>query len=754
MPEALTAHTLRLSRVALSPVARRTLVDLPAPEADGAADGPPRVDVPMRDFAPAVLSLGIRPGIIAGGFGKWFPLSYERAAATRPIVDAESVSETTLYVSADGARHWYLPRYRLATLSPTRYDIAVRAGDGGLFRLALGLVRDVPEGMQPPAGAEELPHDVTAWMTFADARGLLMQVPFTELGRDAGGALVRLAAALDLATRDAVVRAVQQRGAQVMIRRTVHVAALLADATRRGIVLDQKLEVRRREVAPMARLAGRRPLRLRGGDGPDIVDIPDIPGPPAGFDPTGPRPPISVDPPPEPAAPRYHDLDVALDHPADPDPLLLDPALHPYFSEGAGGAPTADADAPLRRIALAFQPEGGLSRQHAYFQDATDPALFYYLPDVYRLGRTTRLPFLPEMVVRMTAPDASSSSAQATVDYIARPLTDPARLESAQAALGAEIPASAPPGAAPRLAPMPARARLRLSVPGGAGVELRDFPEITIDVANGFRQALTVPLAQFRQLFAAAFSADATSLFSGEVLVETGFPSPEAVPVDIRFAHTVGPLLDSIETPAADGSVVVKLRNATESHLRITRLPLRLIRDGAEVAATAQGLDLSAPMDLASNAVLEFTAVPSAPLPGTGPTDAVFDLSGTEVLARPAEILPVISDSSVPADYVRAIRVMALPVAFAGQPAATPAVPPVDLVHVEFETGNSVDLTEAARDLTAEVRLPLVNLLLNEDIRAEYRYRQLVVYRSGDQAQDAEWRRSSSDLLVVPVRSV
>jgi len=748
MPQPLTINAMRLQPFVLAPNVVSTLMVTPiAPIA--VQHEPMEVmatavtTAALNRFSPAMLEIRANPGLsqLIGSTLPPPPPGFERSATTRPIAEAVTVTETTVFVSADGAGTWYLPHYSLRTLSAARYDIAVTTTQGG-FRISAGVDGKVPNGMSLAAGAEELPHTVEVWMTYTDGKGLLQNLVFLELLHDDAQRLTGFAAPLTLSQRDNVVRSVHQGSARLMLRRMVQVAAQSVDAAGGGVVMDQRFKMMSWSAVKKTEL----PVRsLRSRVHLDAAVHRDLQ-----FDVTSLLPLPEL--PPAAAPMRYHDVDQTFEQALDPDPLLLDEHLHAYFAAGAGGLATGTTQA-LRRISVSWF-DGATTRQHPYFQDSDDPALFYYLPDTYRLGRTAHPPFVPEMEVRMTAPGATTSAVISTIDYIARPKTNPARLEAARTQLASEVPAtSRATGALPRLVVMPAKATLRMSVPGAAGVALQEFPAVTIDIANGFRQALTVTLADFRQLFAAAFSDDATSLFVGEVLVDTRLPSPESVPVDIRFAHTVGPLLDSIETPGIGNAVAVKLRNYTESTLRITALPLHMVRGAAIVSGRADGLDLTAPVEMPPGGTLEFTAIPQAPLDGSGAVDVVFDLDQVAVLAKPEQILPVISDTSVPASYLREIKVMALPAAFSGQPAATPAVPPVALIHVEFETGDSVDLTLDAANAVAHIRLPLVNLLLNQDVRASYRFRQHVVYQTGDQAEDADWRQSSSDLLVVPMKS-
>jgi hypothetical protein len=278
-------------------------------------------------------------------------------------------------------------------------------------------------------------------------------------------------------------------------------------------------------------------------------------------------------------------------------------------------------------------------------------------------------------------------------------------------------------------------------------VEMKEYEGVSIDLANGFKHTLTASLPEFQLLFASAFSNDATSLFTGEVLVETGGTSPESVPVDIRFARTEGPIIDTVETSTANGRVEVKMRNGIESALSIGSLPVSVMRGDKIFAANIEGLDLSQPLTLGSGQSISFTVCPSDPVAGDQPLDAIFDLSGIDVVPDVGSMLATIRDQSVPAEYERDIEIMTLPDLLNGKPDD-----PIVLISVEFKTGNSVKLTQDQQTMVASVKMPLVNILMGEDSKGAYQYRQLIVHRSGEQVTDSDWHESDHDLLIVPVK--
>ncbi|MBI1180091.1 MAG: hypothetical protein GC201_05995 [Alphaproteobacteria bacterium] len=661
-----------------------------------------------------------------------------------PISPVPEPADTVLFEDpADAAKKYYLPRYRLREAGG-RYEIGVTAAQDGGWLLKAGLERfPAPELGNGAQGAAPLPHELALFFRYGagPSNAIEKRVDFTEVAEDPKG--VTVSATLTLSERDALLFALQTPAASpsLVVRRAITVAvrdpapAKPTDAP--VLVRDRRIALQPAVAASVARaqpIRAARPQLLRATVMPLTVQVD------SGFDfsrlPDQPTP-----------AETYHTVQRALDDAADPEPFVLDPRLHPYLYDGAATGGTAAA-ADFRRITVAYPQGGSDARFHAYFQDRGEPWVFYYLPDSFKLARRDTAPFLPQMVVRIAAKDGDMENAQVTVDYVVEPWIDDARLDAAHDALAREIPAATARQTEPELRPLQAKASLKLWVPGPSGSILADQPDVAIDLANGFVDSLTVKLEAFRQLYGAAYSRDATTLFSGQVMVETGLSSPESVPVEIRFADTHGDLFTFTEQPAgSDGAMAVTMQNAIESPVRINALPVRIRRGDQDVPAAIDGLALDPPPEVAPGATVSFTVRPGAPLGGDGDLDAVFDLSDVEILPEPDKILPLISDTSVPAEYERQIDVMTMPELLGDAAEPTSII----LINAEFKGSGNLKLSRDQTQGVAQVRLPLMDLLLGRDTQGTYRFRQQIVRRNGSQTVDPDWREADFSLLVLPM---
>jgi hypothetical protein len=676
-----------------------------------------------------------------------------RGQLTVPVSPVPNPADTTLFEEAADATHkLYLPRYRLRSQGG-RYEIGVTAAEDGNWRLTVGLERyPAPEIGDQVQGAGELPHTCAIFFRYGAGPSNTIEktVDLTEMVEDAKG--LAASTGLALAERDALLLALRTPAAnpQLVVRRAISVAIHVSGGgdsrpkfTIRPLYFNRKVEIPppapvesiAATVQPMLLAAAIRPARgnfqIQPFDGTDpglrIID------------------PVRHEPPIVRPVDRYETVDRVLDDLADPSPMLLDPLLHPYVYEGSAAAGGAGA-AEFRRIVLAHPPGQNGARFHAYLQDRSEPWVFYHLPDRFRLARSAAPPFLPQMVVRIAAPDGAIETAAVTIDYAVAPSVDAERLAAAATALKAEVPAGARQ-AEPVLRPLQAAATLKLWVPGGAGPALRDQPDVAIDLANGFVHSLTVPLAGFRELYAAAYARDASSLFSGQVAVETGLAAPEAIPLEVRFADTEGDIFTLAEQPSTDGVVAVQMLNAIESRVRLRALPVRVRRGDSEAAGDIEGVSFDQPVELAPGASLSFTVRPRETLEGDGTLTALFDTSSAEVLPEPEAILPLISDTSVPAQYERQVEVMTVPDLLGD--AADPAA--ILLINAEFQGGSTVKLSRDSASGVAQVQLPLIDLLLGRDTQGKYRFRQQIVRRNGTQTADPDWRESDFSLLVLPV---
>jgi hypothetical protein len=141
--------------------------------------------------------------------------------------------------------------------------------------------------------------------------------------------------------------------------------------------------------------------------------------------------------------------------------------------------------------------------------------------------------------------------------------------------------------------------------------------------------------------------------------VEVDLPGAnERIPFTARITDMIGEVFDYREVAeTASGVVSATLRNAIESPVRISRLGTSLRRGTAEVAARLNGLSLESPAELCPGAEVAFSVVPTMPLTGDGPPDAVFNLDGLEILPDPEAVWNAILDPTTPTEYARPIQV-------------------------------------------------------------------------------------------------
>jgi hypothetical protein len=645
-----------------------------------------------------------------------------------PISPVAEPIDTVLFEdAADPAKKFYLPRYRVR-LSGGRYEIGVASIDDGGWRLSAGLERfPAPELGAGAQGASPLPHEIGIFFRYGAgaAHAVEKRVDFNERIDDGKG--VTVSVRLTLEERDNLLRALQtdEAAPKLVVRRAIQVAVKVVDQA-----APEPFVLVRSRAKPLAKRAAASTLPLTAMRDVRFATVMQL-GKPAASD----RPPPPVD--------RYRTVQRALDDLADPELFVLDPLLHPYFyrdlSVGQGSA------AAFRRIQVAHPPEADGATVHAYLQDQSEPWVFYYLPDSFRLSRDGLAPFLPEMMMQIISSDGLLENAFVKIEYRVKSSTDAGRLTAAAAVLKKEI--GAPHHTEPELRPLQAAATLKMWLPVAGRAELRDMNDVAIDLANGFLHSLTLPLDDFRQIYSAALSQGVNSLFSGTVLVDTGLQTPEMIPLEIRFAHTAGQILSFVEQPSAvDGTIAVRLENSIESPVRLLSLPVRVRRGNQEAEATIEGLTFDPPIEVASGAKLSFTVRPHTALPGDGLIDAIFDTTDVEILPDGEKILPLITDGSVPAQYERQVEVITLPELLGDVADPTSII----LIIVELKGGGSLKLTRAAAEGSAAVQLPLMDLLLGRDTLGKYRFRQQVI-RLNKQRTDTDWREADFSRLVVPV---
>lgn len=687
--------------------------------------------------------------------------------APHPVSPQPTPTDTLVYTAgADPALTFYLPRYRLRTAA-ARYDIAMAAEADGQWSMGFGLeTHPAPEVADAARTAQPLPHWLLVSLRYFMANTAIeKQFPAFALTPDAKG--LRVQFRLSLEERDAVLRAFRSDAAQARldITRLCKVCVPVAPGTAEG--------ARPRPVLP---IGGWRPI-FNPGIGSPVTPRPMRPGQflmgagdrttldlgvradrlldPPRFEPfprPSPVPEPAPDPGPAPAStPTIPMVMATLQSLAMDVPLRFDAQEHPYlFPSGAGAATGAE----IERVLLRHPVDDANGRLHAYFRDLARPNLFYFLPDAFKLARTRSAPFVPGLSVRM-GQGASAEATQVHLAALVRPEVDADRLAAARTALKAHAivaqPASTgtPADAAVDLEPLQAKAVLKLGLPqAGLGQTVETPAEV--DLANGFVFEQQVGFADFQDIFAALTATGGVStLLRGSVVVNTGLPAQDLVPVDLRFADMEGEVFTYDEqTDAGRGGVTASLRNATESPLVIEGLRVWLQREGAQSVGRVSGLDLSVPQVVEPDASVTLSIEPEQALPGTGPLDAIFDLSRVKSRPDPARILPLILDESVAPDCTRAVTVMTATDLLGD---GTDPDQTVRLILLEFRGNRRVTLDATRLQADVDVPVPLLDVLLRRDTEGTYRYRQTVIYKSGRQVVDPAWRQTDLGVLFVPV---
>ena len=696
------------------------------------------------------------------------PVDVPVAKSEAPVTGPEGLRDTAVLTSPDGTT-WYLPRYRLRRAGDV-YDVRVEDGGDGRwwFRVVLDLV---PADELGDAGrtATVLPGHVSARLTFGHP--VAQTVAATEVGEVAGG--ISLGVALGLEERDALLWALKsEQGASLVVARTVRVAVpsgevapvlpwivgiprvvmpvlvtppvdpvpdpVVPDALQRDVTLPLPtltpfLHARVADVSAVARVAEVRDRRdaavvrdhREGVDAQlgrrrdDVVErvvrdhrIPRW------------RPRLPVEPvepgPTDGRTVRY--VDASPEHTV---PLRFDPVVHPYVYPGAAtGRPTT-----FERVVV---PDAA-GRSHTYLRTPAVPNVFHHLPDAFRLARTTTTPLRPALAFAV-----SDDGTAVTLTAQVVPAVDTARLTAAATALAVHVPELDGVRAPVELRPVQAPARVMLGLLD-TGVGDRD--DDPVDLVNGFLLTETFAFERFQDVYAAlAATGDVSAVLRGQVAVDTGLPSPDLVPIELRFASTVGEVLAASVTTTPETGAQVTLRNASESPVRLVGTPVELWAEGAVVPVTTTGPDL--PHDLAADAEATFTLTPVAVTP-----DAVPRMRpGTvQPLPDPAAILEHALDRRVDGTVDAEITVLTTPAKLAGDGSR-----PVETVVVELRGGDTVTVDAATPRVTATIPVPLVDLLLGRD-QGPYQYRQTLVTVAGATVQDDDWRAETRTLLVVPV---
>jgi hypothetical protein len=624
-----------------------------------------------------------------------------RSQVQGPMAPNANYSDETLFVdAADASKQSYLPRYRVETQNVSgqdRYHIALEPA-GNEWTLTVHLQKfPAPAIEQAAHTATEIAHSVAVIVRYDQMLkgqpASQQELSFAEITNEPGG--IKAVLRVDtLSERDQLYAALTDRtyNATLIVRRLITVTVPIP-------------QIRRMPPRPMPPV--RRPI---GPIGKPML-----------------RPEIDVDPPdrfdpPPPQEQLYRSLARALDQSPDPTPFVFAPALHGYIFSGISVAPGQSFE--LIRHQTSWQ-----NNAYTYYQDAAQRWVFYYLPDQFKIGRDTHAPHRPLLTVLFNESNGDGSPDSATVNYIALPCVDGARLQAAAAELKAKVTDAVPAGVTvPTFAPMLAPAdKIKFELATGQG-DANSSPYVErkgaiVELSRAIRDSLTVSIDQFEKINDALFGGS-DALFTGRVRVALPGEQEEAIPFAARFNDLSGDIFDYQQAALDNGGLHVTLTNAIESPVDIAKLGATLNRGSASVPGTIQNLDLSKPLRLAPGAQVSFDVVPATPLPADGTTAAVYDLSAVQVSPDRDAVLAAVVDGDVLPSYEAQITVETLE--------TFTAPSDVQAIQVDFENGPSVVLRADAKTAVAKVPRPITVLLSGKADQGTYRYKVRAERASGE----------------------
>jgi hypothetical protein len=644
-----------------------------------------------------------------------------------PVAASDPIDENAAFEAATGADKYYLSRYRLASrLVSGSQEYRIRMAAGEDGAWTLQVTLDRIRPDGIPADATELDHE------------LLLQLAYRLTTSD-GSAITKTLDFTEIGeTEDRSAIVARLRFASPA-ERDQALAAITSPGAGCGIIAIRSVRV--------------------------AVPIPGSPD-------------------------RYRPVTRGLRQVVEPDPLFLNPTLHPYLYDGArpagGRAPGLEAR----------QLKHG-ANFHTYWVDATDPAHVYYLPDAFRLARREKPgPFTPLITVRPvqgTTPDAEPMMA---FEFVATPWIDTARLETAKREFAKALPQPAREDGNPlptrgglggmlgsmlgeaiggaaggaissavgsllgvspdeeraaliRMEPLPSeKASFWLALPGASGGGLVERPSAQIDVRTAVIVAETLPMADFQAVYDALMGG-AVAIMKGEVRVELRPGAIERLPFEGRFDRMNGELMDAVITPGAQsGQFTIALTNAIESTLEVSGISASLLTRGIETGANA-AFSTQFPLKLAPGETLMMNIASKrqlpTPLPGGLTVEPLLDFRGVKVLPDSEAIWKAIFDADVSIEAQRTVRVKLFPGMF-DAPSGNAADRAMAIV-VQFEGGSSVELTPDKPEGAVKLSAPIADVMLKRAGGGGYRYKSQI-FRRNSRPADSEWRSDNADLLI------
>jgi hypothetical protein len=387
-----------------------------------------------------------------------------------------------------------------------------------------------------------------------------------------------------------------------------------------------------------------------------------------------------------------------------------------------------------------------------YYQPRTQAAMFFYLPDGFKICRRAHPPYYPDMSLSTTG--TTKENLIVTLTYRALPVIDMHRIADAKAQLAAKAGVTKD-GQLMQTSDV----TLRLALPGQPGTN-GPYGDRSVkpDLARGFQDAITMPADQFTQLFD-SFCGDSGIYFQGQVIVNVDKDMAMALPFSARAndlcVDRSGDLFVRQKSlDASSGGVTVTLVNATESTIHVPIEAVQLVKhDGTAVLARLVSASPRLPCDLPpagpDGSGAGTLALTLAPLTGAADDslDIAVDLAALVLVSEREALWNAIVDETTVANLDTTIELRAAPGPF--QPTADGHY--LSAIQIDFEVGKSVSLewTAGTALVKATVQLPLsiTDYILRKVMAPTYRYKRTLIYFDGKQLTDKEWITGSSAIL-------
>jgi hypothetical protein len=279
-------------------------------------------------------------------------------------------------------------------------------------------------------------------------------------------------------------------------------------------------------------------------------------------------------------------IDTAIDFYFDKN---LDQSIFANLPHVGSGTPST-----LNHVPVAY-PEGA-AKSYSYWQDPLQPGQIYFLPDSYKIARLATSPHTPAINIATSGSDPATLNV--TLTFFALPVWDLNRIAAAAAGpllSGFSI------SKITSLSILPATTtQLLLNLPStdsSASTAPVAIANASIDTANGIQGSVTMPLAQFQQVYNAMFVTPSV-LLSGQVNV-TVDQDTEHVPFSGRASDFTGDIFDSsISYDATANQVTVTATNGIESPIHINALADTLLMGTTAIPTTPVSTSPSLPVDL------------------------------------------------------------------------------------------------------------------------------------------------------------